>query len=56
MRFERAVDLLIYHAVLEAKEYKFEVRTNAKLLSPHTGLRNLHIDVKTKKKADGYNT
>ena len=55
MRFERAVDLLVYQAKLELKKYNFEVRTNAKLLNPHNGLKNLHINVKNKKKADGIN-
>ncbi len=55
MRFERAVNLLVYHAVLELKSFKFEVRTNAKLLNPHTGFTNIRINVKKKKKADGVN-
>lgn len=56
MRFERAMDLLIYRVVNDFKnegKYNFEVRTNAKLLNPYSGKQNVHINVKNKKKPDG---
>ena len=56
MLFERTVNLLVYYAAKDMKAYSFEVRTNAKLVNPITGEKNLHIDVKEKKKSDGINT
>jgi hypothetical protein len=58
MRFERALNLLLYRAVEDFRKsgkYSFEVRTNAKLKNPITGATNLAINVKNKKSRDGVN-